>query len=508
MKKNIFLTLALVLAFVGTAWASGYIKFTASFQNATKIYTGTELTNPTIIANCTYTTSGTTAATDAGTYTITVSPSCPEHMDLADIPGSFIHTGNVNLDWTIERRDIAKAYGDGHDVTIEAQDGSTVDATTGIFTAKWTGNTINYSDIFKLTFNSSELSTEEYEVHIYQGNTPAQFLNAGRYTIVFTGKKNFFGTISKMVDVKKDLSTTTTDNVLTYDIPTQIMLYQGNVTDVADIANATYTLEKLNLKITDANSHELLYEGEDYTLEYYSEYNSETDNTPIVTGHPEQLALTQTGNPTSSETGNMEKMYIVRITGTGTKYTGSKNLYFYTLAEYQKTVANASDADPHKILWYRISTTNPGYPTNTTPGANSLSTAKGQLTVGAPIGAAIDKETNKLTIPADHKATVGNMTDPGILFDVVGIEKYSFAGCSVLRWIDSKIPAATWTPISLDRTVPDSPFFGVPKPALVYLFGTTVTGENYVYKFGTDDLRCAQYRIYEDITGQQTLYSE
>lgn len=508
MKKNIFLTLALVLAFVGTAWAGGYINFTASFQNATKIYTGEELTNPAIIANCTYTTSGTTAATDAGTYTITVSPSCPEHVDLADASGSFIHTGDVNLDWTIERRDIAKAYGDGHDVTIEAQDGSTIDATTGIFTAKWTGNTINYSDIFKLTFNSSELSTEEYEVHIYQGNTPAQFLNAGRYTIVFTGKKNFFGTISKMVDVKKDLSTTTTDNVLTYDIPTQIMLYQGNVTDVADIANATYTLEKLNLKITDANSHELLYEGEDYTLAYYSAYTDETENTPIVTGQPEQLEITQTGHPATAGDGNKETKYFVKITGTGTKYTGSKVIPFYTLTEYQKTTTNNSDEDPNRTLWYRISTKNPGYPTNATPGANSLSTAKGQVTVGAPIGAAINLATNKLTIPNEHKTFISDLTDPGIKFDVVGIEKYAFAGCSVLRWIDSQIPAATWTPISLDRTVPDSPFFGVPKPALVYLFGTTVTGENYVYKFGTDDLRCAQYRIYEDITGQQTLYSE
>ena len=506
MKKNIFLTLALVLAFVGTAWGqstSEYFEVNSVTINANYpfVYDGTLKTYITnFTSNCSLKAGSLTGntATNAGSYTATISSQCYGHpIDKGSYTYEEFHVGSVSYNWTILPRPLTDAG-----VTITTKD------------VTWTGNDIDITSAYEpIVYNNGTtdytlVKGTDYDVYTTIQNSPNNVKDAGRYTIVFVGKGNYAGTVTKTFDVKKDLATAATDGILTYDIPTQIMLYQNNVTVVADIANATYTLNKLNIQIKDANSHELLYEGEDYTLAYYSEYNSETDNTPIVADHPEQLTLTQTGNPTSSETGNMEKMYIVRITGKGTKYTGSKNLYFYTLAEYQKTVANASDADPHKILWYRISTTNPGYPTNTTPGANSLSTAKGQVTVGAPIGAAIDKETNKLTIPADHKATVGNMTDPGILFDVVGIENYSFAGCSVLRWIDSKIPAATWTPISLDRTVPDSPFFGVPKPALVYLFGTTVTGENYVYKFGTDDLRCAQYRIYEDITGQQTLYSE
>lgn len=502
MKKNIFLTLALVLTFVGTAWGqtSDPFKVTSVTINPNYpfVYDGTEKEYITgFTDNCSLNDGSLTGntATNAGSYTATISSQCYGHpIDMGSYTYEEFHVGSVSYNWTILPRPLTDAG-----VTITTKD------------VTWTGNEIDITSAYEpIVYNNGTsdytlVKGTDYDVYTTIQNTPNNVKDAGRYTIVFVGKGNFAGTVTKTFDVKKDLATAATDGILTYDIPTQIMLYQNNVTDVADIANATYTLNKLNIQIKDANSHELLYEGEDYTLAYYSEYTSETDNTPIVAGHPEQLTLTQTGNPTSTETGNMEKKYIVKITGTGKKYTGSKILNFYTLAEYQKTVANASDVDPHKILWYRISTTNPGYPTNATPGANSLSTAKGQVTVGAPIGAAINKETNKLTIPAGNATLVGDKT---INFDVTGINKYAFAGCNVLRWMDIQIPAETWTPISLDRTIADSPFFGVPKPALVYLFGTTVTGENYVYKFGTNDLRCAQYRIYEDITGQQTLYSE
>ena len=509
MKKNIFLTLALVLTFVGTTWGQAtdaHFEVTSVEinDNYPFVYDGTVKTYITsFVDNCDISNGEITGntATNAGDYTATISSICHGHpiVNGSDTYEEF-HVGSVSYNWSIQPRQLSDAL-----VTIATKD------------VTWTGNEIDIATaIEKVEFdNDNDAGTPaltltkgtDYDVYTTIENTPNNVKDAGRYTIVFVGKGNYAGTVTKTFDVKKDLTTAATEAILTYDIPTQIMLYQNNVTNVADIANATYTLNNLNIQVKDANSHELLYEGEDYTLAYYSEYTDETTNTPIVADHPEQLTLTQTGNPTSTETGNLEKKYIVKITGTGTKYTGSKILNFYTLAEYQKTVANASDIDPNKILWYRISTTNPGYPTNALPGAamNYLSTAKGQVTVGAPIGTAINKETNKLTIPAGNATLVGDKT---IEFDVVGIEKYAFAGCNVLRWMDIQIPAATWTPSSLDRNVPDSPFFGLPKPTLVYLFGNNVVGVNYVYKFGGDDLRCAQYHIYEDQSGQQIEYSK
>lgn len=513
MKKTIFLTLALVLAFVGTTRGqstSDPFKVTSvsfAYTSNPFVYDGTEKTYITSFEdNCSLNDGSLTGntATNAGSYTATISSQCYGHPIGDPMEYEEFHVGSESYNWTILPRSISKTDYTDYNVSIT------------VHNQKWTGSEIelaaDVSDtdtkVYSIKFKDAELKKgTDYDVYTTIESSTGKIKDAGRYTIVFVGKGNFTGTVTKTFDVKKDLTTAATEAILTYDIPTQIMLYQNNVTDVADIANATYTLNKLNIQVKDANSHELLYEGEDYTLEYYSEYTDETTNTPIVADHPEQLTLTQTGNPTSTETGNLEKKYIVKITGTGTKYTGSKILNFYTLAEYQKTVANASDIDPNKILWYRISTTNPGYPTNALPGAamNYLSTAKGQVTVGAPIGTAINKETNKLTIPAGNATLVGDKT---IEFDVVGIEKYAFAGCNVLRWMDIQIPAATWTPSSLDRNVPDSPFFGLPKPTLVYLFGNNVVGVNYVYKFGGDDLRCAQYHIYEDQSGQQIQYSK
>lgn len=412
--------------------------------------------------------------------------------------GNTSYYGSLTADYVIEPYNIA-----GDNVKVTAAD---MTWTGGVLTKNQSTIDNIVTDGYTITFNNGTsyvdlVKTTDYNIT----SVPEVIKNEGEYSLVFEGVGNFTGTKSTKFDVLKDLSDNTTNGIMIYDIPTQIMLYQNNVTDVADIANATYTLNKLNIQVKDANSHELLYEDEDYTLEYYSEYTDETTNTPIVTDHPEQLTLTQTGNPTSTETGNLEKKYIVKITGTGTKYTGSKILNFYTLAEYQKTVANVSDIDPKRILWYRISTTNPGYPTNATPGANSLSTAKGQVTVGAPIGAAINKETNKLTIPAGNATLVGDKT---IEFDVVGIEKYAFAGCNVLRWMDIQIPAETWTPISLDRTIADSPFYGVPKQALVYLNGNTITGENYVYKKSVTEYVCDVFKIYDDVNGNQQGFTE
>lgn len=113
---------------------------------------------------------------------------------------------------------------------------------------------------------------------------------------------------------------------------------------------------------------------------------------------------------------------------------------------------------------------------------------------------AIATTSTGITIPA-------SVTHVAIPFQVTGVENGAFTGCSNLRYIDlSSITG--YTPSTLERTIAASPFYGVPKQALVYLNSTSIKGENYVYKVGDDDYRCQTFKVYDDISGSQTTFSE
>lgn len=114
---------------------------------------------------------------------------------------------------------------------------------------------------------------------------------------------------------------------------------------------------------------------------------------------------------------------------------------------------------------------------------------------------AIATTTTGITIPT-------SVTHVAIPFQVKGVENGAFTGCSNLRYIDlSSITG--YTPSTLDRTIAASPFYGVPKQALVYLNGTTFKGENYVYKPGDgNDYYCELFKVYDDVSGSQTAFSE
>ena len=90
---------------------------------------------------------------------------------------------------------------------------------------------------------------------------------------------------------------------------------------------------------------------------------------------------------------------------------------------------------------------------------------------------------------------------------ITNIGNGAFTGCSALRYVNLS-DATGFTPTSLERTVATAPFYGVPKQAFVYLNGTPIVGENYVYKVGDDDYRCYEFVIYDDISGSQTEFIE
>ena len=476
MKKKILATLLILLAAVGTAMAGGDIEFTASIDNPTLIYNGLEQT-VTITANCSYNvTSGSVTGTNVGTYTVTAEATCPGHVDIADTPGTFTHTGSSTMTWVIEPRDIATTYGDGHDVTLAVKAPATEQG--GVVSTKWTGSVINYSDLFTITFNSADLSTDEYEVHIFQGEAPTTMKDEGRYTIVFQGKNNFKGSIIKMVDVKKDMSEGESVTGIHFDIPAQILIDGATTFD-------------FNATVTDKKSHTTLHENEDYTLKFFS---TEAD--------AEQELLEpdadDTNNPTPIDetTINTQAKYWVVAEGVAPKYQGKIKKAFYTINEYQTTT-------PTGGVEISLHITEPGYPT----AADSPSGAviPGEMQVGKNPQPAVATTVVKAVVPGDFTVTLTE----DITFNVVGIESGAFAGCNVLRFIDAS-NIKDFTPSSLNRNAANGPFAGLPKQTLVYLTGADVEGENYIYHTSTsaDDWFCDVYRIYDDSNGNQTGFAD
>lgn len=88
-------------------------------------------------------------------------------------------------------------------------------------------------------------------------------------------------------------------------------------------------------------------------------------------------------------------------------------------------------------------------------------------------------------------------------FDVTGFENEAFNGCTSLHYIDATA-LEDYVPTTLERETIYGPFKGLPKQTLVFLSGTSVNGENYIYKVKTDDYRCNILKIYDDVSAVQT----
>ena len=87
---------------------------------------------------------------------------------------------------------------------------------------------------------------------------------------------------------------------------------------------------------------------------------------------------------------------------------------------------------------------------------------------------------------------------------IAEVENGAFSGADNLHYVDLST-ATGFTPSSLQRNIAASPFNGVPKQALVFLNGTTFTGENYVYNPGSgNQYYCEVFKIYDDLSGAQT----
>jgi hypothetical protein len=484
MKKNILILLSIMMASATTAWGQSVRAFNPQYTNyspvgkASFVYDGQEKTGVLLGAyNCYGATITGDKATNAGIYQAEIRPECQGHLvptpDVAEGYFMYYDAGTTTVDWQILPRDLR----DGVEITVKDQ--------------QWTGRNILANKVYTLKYKDNDLRENvDFNVLITKMETPTTILDEGRYTIVFTGRGNFTGQIVRTFDVKKDISQGEDITGVHFDIPEQII-----------VAGTSFDFQ---CEVSDKISHAKLYENEDYTVAFYDDAAATNDD------EIEETAV-NLGN------GEKAKKYWVVFTGVAPKYDPETSIKkaFYIVSEYQESAPSPATLDPNVrgnlngLAKVNIRITKPGYPValDSPNGVVELGEAKvAPTTDGAP---AIDIESTRCMILDTIKVAVAvdDETTEYVNHNIVGIENNAFAGCKTLRWINSLIPG-TYVPTSLDRTVIDTPFYGIPRQTLVYLYGYNITGENYIYKITENDFRSALFHIYEDVKGDQTKYSD
>lgn len=494
MRKNLFFVILVLLTCATKTWGQVSLianvvdaPFSAALKlkpNGPFVYDGTEQTGAYIdntvvyqldYGNVTWSVSGSNCSyydsygsltgakgTNAGTYTAIASVNCqagkgspPSDDPIHDYPAHAYqtapappiivtierHCGNVTLDWEILPRDISKTstsgyYADDKYVTVTVTDQA------------WTGSAINISSAYTIQFEGANLvAGTDYDVYVTMGGTPTQVKDEGRYTIVFVGKGNFTGTVTKTFDVKKDMSGSEATTGIHFDIPTQVIPNAGTFTFATDF----------QMQATDTKSYATMNPGTDYTLAF-----SQTSTTD-------------------------EGKFTVTVTGVAPKYSGTRDIDFYVAKEYQTT----SPTDGTAPASLRIAV--PGYPVAAYSPTGIV--VRGEMQVGAP---AVATASTRVKLPGDFTTTIGG-TD--ITFNVVGIDDKAFNGCSAIRYIDA-LAIKNYTPATLNRSADSGPFAGLPAQTLVYLTGPNIDEENYIFYTGLG-YNCDTYKIYDDVNGNQ-----
>lgn len=423
MKKHISIILIALLAGVSTAWGQYDRAFTATYNIVNGlIYNGQEQTGVnSITPNCSsYNMTGNTA-TAAGTHTCTIVSSCTGgHSEIDDEEGiiNYKHTGSVAVSWTIAPRDISKTtgYNDNLYVAITVKD------------QKWTGAPIKLTSgvdgIYTIKFNDTDLTADDVDVYITKENSanPITILEEGRYTIVFTGKGNFTGTVTKTFDVKKEMADPAEDNGdvigtgIYFYIPTQILI------------DGKFTGMKMEAK--DQKSHATLYEGKDvkseegdYLLVYFEKkadaeayktaYNDSVQaKKDFDNGTIDEAAYNQKRDAyrtawnkrikNVTEAIHIESRYWFVAIGIAPKYQGIAIHEFYTASEYQMYMGSDEN---EKLADVTLRIIEPGYPVAETSPTGEV--VKGKMEVAPRVikTLTIGSGSNAVTINYPEGAT-------------------------------------------------------------------------------------------------------
>lgn len=313
------------------------------------------------------------------------------------------------------------------------------------------------------TLNSSTDYTVTYDELILPGVYP--------HGIKITGKGSYFGYVYADFTICKSIDPTKASAVvkITTDPATP------NATDL--LPARTWTGSELPSAFSVYDFGEELIQGVDYKLWYKSEDASD-------------YSLTA---PTGSET--TVKKVTVKIEGIGI-YSEEFLRDYYIVPV---TMTDVTDGADTKIQYGLIDKTNnvnvKGY-TGTTDGTDVIVPATMK-----PIAAL----TFNVTGVEALKATVINsVTLPS---SITSITDGAFDGATNLHWIDASA-ATGFVPTTLSRTATAAPFKGINKRSLIFLNGSTVEGENYIYKVATDNYQCDELKIYDDDNGNQQGFDD
>jgi len=358
------------------------------------------------------------------------------------IKGKNQYFGTIYANYVIARRDL-------QDVTF-----------TEASKMAWTGSSITPN----INAASDNNITAQYAATPYNlvaadytyTSEPTSIKDPGEYTLTFEGRGNFMGTKQMTVHVLKSFSSQGGDVTLDLTNGSIILPKDGTLT-TADITVKDGTTE--------------LVEGTDYTAVIYTK----SDKSASV----------------ASITDSKDGIYWIELTGNDYSWTDSKLIEFCVLNEYY-VKGNTQLDDDSRVCSLHLTEANKA----------ALGTANTDPVIAT--------DATELTIPATATITLKDGQGTGStsttkVVDIVDIEDGAFNGCSTLRFIDARL-IANYTPSSLNRTATNTPFTGLPKQTLVYLTGTTVEGENYIYNTGAG-LNCETFKIYDDISGTQTGFT-
>lgn len=342
----------------------------------------------------------------------------------------------------------------------------------------WTGDIltpiINGNDAttnnINLAYGNYKLVANNTKMDYTYTSDPTPIKDPGTYTITFEGRGNFTGTKQLTVHVLKVI-----------DNPNVIL-----AENIYIVPNSNSPITPSSIVVKDgANT---LAQGPDYTIGIYTDEACTHEVTSITT---------ETLKNSSNEDVAGLILYVKLSGNDGNSYNNTKIIPIYTVREYLPKALN-STATPIDFHATGLSST-----------ANTVNVALGNSQGNNVIATT----TTSLTVPATATVTLNNKagdatTAQEITLKVTDIENNAFTGCTHLRWIDGTALPASFTPSSLERSVSGTTFFGVPKQALVYLPGTTFAGENYVYSPGDGNYYCGKFKIYDDLSGSQTSFSE
>ena len=289
--------------------------------------------------------------------------------------------------------------------------------------------------------------------------SPSPMIEPGEYTVTFTGRGNFTGTREVKINVLKDIS----------------QIAEGIEVPLQVIPNNTSLTPSALKDIVVKDGKKALELGVHYTI--------------VI----KNMAQTETFEEVTNN-----GMYRAIFFGKEPYYSNFTTKEMPVVFEYNHFNAEVNEQ------YYNGNTS--GYQIVQPVSIHVTSGKNLECTVGDMNMPAVAPDVTSATLPGEAKFKLGNNT---YTLKVVGIDNNAFDGAAdKMHYLDATA-LTDYVPATLTRDKV-GPFNGLPKQTLVFLRGTDFTGENYIYKYGDGDtdFRCDELKIYDDVSGVQTSFTE